>query len=177
MRSLLSELRLFYCNHIVSRIPSRSLRMLFYRKMMGFKLGEKTTIFLDCRFDCAGGLAIGSTSVVNAQCRLDSRGGLRIGNNVSISEQVCILTADHDPSTPDFKGRARPVVIEDYVFIGTRALILPGVTLNRGAIVAAGAIVSRNVPALDIVAGVPARSIGTRNPELSYVAEYSRLFH
>jgi acetyltransferase-like isoleucine patch superfamily enzyme len=171
---LLGEIRFYLCNQVVAHIPSRRVRMMFYRRIMGFKLGEKTSIFLNCRFDCAGGLAIGSPSVINQGCRLDSRGGLTIGSNVSISEEVCILTADHDPKAPDFKGRPRPVVIEDNVFIGTRAMILPGVTLHRGAIVAAGAVVSRDVQALDIVGGIPARSIGTRNPALSYTTEYSR---
>jgi maltose O-acetyltransferase len=174
MRPILSEIRLFICNQIFSKIPSRRLRMFFYRKIMGFNLGEKTTIFLGCRFDCARGLTIGTGSVVNYGCRLDCRAGLHIGDNVSISEEVCILTADHDPNSPDFRGRERPVVIEDYAFIGTRAMILPGVTVHRGAIVAAGAVVSRDVQALDIVGGVPARSIGTRNSELSYSTEYSR---
>lgn len=171
---LLGEIRLYLCNEVVGHIPSRRVRMLFYRKIVGFKLGEKTSIFLNCRFDCAGGLAIGTPSVINQGCRLDSRGGLTIGSNVSISEDVCILTADHDPKSPNFKGRPRPVLIEDYVFIGTGAMILPGVTIHRGAIVAAGAVVTRDVQSLDIVGGVPARSIGTRNPELSYTADYSR---
>jgi len=174
LKTIICDLRLYLCNYVVSHIPSRRLRMLYYRRIMGFNLGEKTSIFLNCRFDCVRGLTIGSPSVINQGCRLDSRGGLTIGSNVSISEEVCILTADHDPKTPDFRGRSRPVVIEDYVFIGTRAMILPGVTLHRGAIVAAGAVVSRDVKALDIVGGVPARSIGTRNPVLSYTADYSR---
>jgi len=177
LKILQAELRLFVCNCFVSHLPSRRLRMLFYRKIMGFNLGGKTNIFMNCRFDCAKGLTIGSTTVINQGCRLDSRGGLRIGSNVSISEEVCILTADHDPSRPDFGGRSRPVVVEDYVFIGTRAMILPGVTLHRGAVVAAGAGVSRDVPALDIVGGVPARHIRSRDAELGYTAEYSRLLH
>ncbi len=132
---------------------------------------------MNCRFDCARGLTIESPGVINQGCRLDTRGGIHIGSNVSISEGVFILTADHDPKASDFRGRMRPVVIEDFVFIGTRAMILPGVTLHRGAIIAAGAVVSRDVPAMEIVGGVPARSIGVRNSELSYTAEYARLLH
>jgi maltose O-acetyltransferase len=177
LKSLLYELRLYICNQIVSSIPIHWLRLAFYRGVMGFNIGEKVSIFLNCRFDCPRGLSIESPSVINRGCRLDSRGGLRIGKNVSISEEVCILTADHDPRSSDFRGRGRPVVIEDYVFIGTRAMILSGVTLHRGAVVAAGAVVSRDVKALDIVGGVPARSIGARNPELSYTADYSGFLH
>jgi len=177
LKRILTELRLYACNQVINQLPSRHLRMLFYRHLMGFHLGASTSIFMNCRFDCAKGLTIGSTTVINQGCRLDSRGGLRIGCNVSISEEVCILTADHDPSRPDFSGRSRPVVVEDYVFIGTRAMILPGVTLHRGAVVAAGAVVSRYVGALDIVGGVPARPLGVRNPQLAYSAEYSRLLH
>ena len=177
MRSFFSELRLYVCNHFVSRFPSELVRIIYYRRIMDFEIGNGVTIQLGARFDCTRGLNIRSNCVINKGCRLDSRGGIQIGSNVSISEDVCILTADHDPNTSDFRGRTRPVVIEDYVFIGTRAMILPGVTLHRGAIVAAGAVVSRDGAALDIVGGIPARTIGKRNPDLAYVAEYSRFFH
>jgi len=172
----LSEMRLYACNELVALLPSRRLRIMFYRQVMGFKIGSQTTVFLHCRFDCAKGLSIGRDTVVNWGCRLDSRGGLRIGDNVVIAAQTCILTADHDPATPDFAGRQRQVVIEDFVFIGTRAMILPGVTVGRGAVVGAGAVVTRDVAPFSVVAGVPARWIGTRNQDLTYTGIYSRLF-
>ena len=177
MAVLLTELRLYVCNHIVLHVPSRRFRMAFYRKIMGFNIGRNSAVFLNCRFDCAKGLTIGTASVINQSCRLDSRGGITLGNNVSISEEVCVLTADHDPKSVAFSGRTRPVVIEDYVFIGTRAMVLPGVTIRRGAIVGAGAVVSKDVEALSIVGGVPARPIGTRHSDLCYEAEYSRFLH
>jgi acetyltransferase-like isoleucine patch superfamily enzyme len=177
MRLFFNELRLYVCNHILGYFPSRRLRLSFYRHIMGFEIGDGVTVQLGAKFDCARGLHINSNCVINQGCRLDSRGGIRIGRNVSISEEVCILTADHDPKASDFASRTRPVVIEDYVFIGTRAMVLPGVTLHRGAIVAAGAVVSRDVADLDIVGGVPARTIGKRNPDLVYVVDYSRLLH
>jgi len=60
--------------------------------------------------------------------------------------------------------RCRPVVIEDHVWIGMRAIILPGVRIGRGAVVAVGAVVTRDVEPLTVVAGVPARVIGSRDP-------------
>jgi maltose O-acetyltransferase len=177
LKSFFSQLRVYVCNHIVAKIPSHCLRLAFYRHIMGFQLEDRVAIHLGARFDCARGLKIGRGSVVNENCRLDPRGGITIGSNVAIAAETIILTADHDPNTPDFRGRVRPVVIEDSVFIGTRAMILSNVTLHRGAIVAAGAVVSRDVQTLNIVGGIPARAIGTRNHELSYTAEYAPLLH
>jgi acetyltransferase-like isoleucine patch superfamily enzyme len=176
-KSILSELRLYVCNHIAANIPSHTVRLAFYRQIMGFELAEGVAIHLGARFDCTRGLKINENSVINENCRLDCRGGLTIGRNVSISAETIILTADHDPNTDDFRGRLRPVIIEDYVFIGTRATVLPGVTLHRGAVVAAGAVVTRSVEALNIVGGTPARSLGTRNPKLSYKSKHSRFLH
>ncbi len=127
--------------------------------------------------DTPGGLKIGANSIINQHCRLDSRGGLSIGSNVSISADVCILTADHDIQSPKFAGRSAPVVVDDYVYIGTRAMILPGVSIGVGAVVAAGAVVTRNVAAYSVVGGVPARLIGQRNRTLNYNPRYPRLFY
>ena len=167
---------LFICNKIVGHIPSHALRKLFYRGVMRVRIGKGSYIFTGARFDIPGAFVIGEDSTINDRCRLDNRGTLTIGDHVSISSEVCILTADHDPQNSSFLGRERAVVIEDYVFIGTRAMILPGVKIGRGAVVAAGAIVTKEVPPLAIVAGSPAREIGRRDPTLDYRVEYNRLF-
>jgi acetyltransferase-like isoleucine patch superfamily enzyme len=135
------------------------------------------SVHLDSSFDTLGNFQLGESSTINRGCRLDNRGGITIGENVSISEDVIILTGDHDSSSFDFAGRARPVTIEKYVWIGTRAMVLPGVTIGEGAIVAAGSVVTKNVPSYTIVAGVPARSIGVRRKDLKYSTAYRRLFH
>jgi maltose O-acetyltransferase len=91
---------------------------------------------------------------------------------VSISPEVTILTAFHRIDDPKFRVESRPVVIEDFVWIGSRATILSGVKLGRGSVVAAGAVVTRDVEPLQIVGGVPARPIGTRPAEaLGYVLD------
>lgn len=143
---------------------------------MGFKISKESFIFLGCKFDCTKGLVIGKNSVINARCRLDNRGGIDIGENVSVSSDVIILTAEHDMDTHDFAGRNKKVIIEDYVWIGTRAMVLPGITVSRGALIAAGSIVTKDVPAFSVVAGVPARFIKKRPENINYDASYSRLF-
>lgn len=176
-KSILSELRLYFCNEWLLNIPSHSVRNLFYRKAMKFKMGTQSTILMHCTFDAAKAFSMGDYSVINANCRLDTRGGIFIGNNVSISNNVMILTADHDMDDPSFKGRTRKVIIEDYVWVGTRALILPGVTLGIGSVVAAGSVVTKDVLPYMVVAGIPAKVIKKRNDVLNYRPVYFRKFH
>jgi adhesin HecA-like repeat protein len=167
---------LFVCNRIVGHLPSHAARKFFYRTVMKFQIGEQSYIFCRAQFDSRGRFKMGNHSTINEGCRLDNRGGITIGDNVSISAQVCILTADHDPRSPTFAGRERAVRIDDYAFIGTRALILPGTIIGRGAVVAAGAVVTKEVLPLAVVAGSPAREIGRRDPTLDYRVDYCRLF-
>src|SRR5439155_22180362 len=82
--------------------------------------------------------------------------------NVNISPGVWIFTDSHDLHDPLFPEVLAPVTIADYVWVGSRAMIQPGVTVGEGAVVAAGSVVTRNVDPYTVVAGVPARPIGTR---------------
>jgi len=176
MKRFLSELRIYLCNYWISNIPSYTFRLWYYRKIMKFKIGKGSNIFMNCKFDSTEGLTIGENSVINANCRLDSRGGLEIGNNVSVSEDVIFLTADHNEDLLGISGREKKIVIKDYVWIGTRAMILPGVTIEKGAVVAAGSIVTRDVSYLNIVAGIPAKKINVRPERFDYSSSYKRLF-
>jgi acetyltransferase-like isoleucine patch superfamily enzyme len=167
---------LYICNLIVANLPSARLRHIFYRNVMQIEMGSNVHIFSGLWLDCRRHLQIGENTVINQRCRLDSRGGLKIGANVSISPEVHVLTADHDIQAPDCAGRVLPVEIGDLVFVGSRALILPGVKIGRGAVIAAGAVVTRDVEEFSIVAGVPARPIGKRIRELNYTTKGKRHF-
>lgn len=144
---------------------------------MGFSIGKESSIFMGSKFDCARGFIMGENSVINSNCRIDTRGGIEIGSNVSISEDVILLTADHDLDSTDFKGRNKKIIIYDFVWIGTRTMLLPGVTIGEGAVVAAGSVVTKNVDSLAVVGGVPAKFIRERKiKKLSYNPVYKRLF-
>jgi maltose O-acetyltransferase len=165
----------YITNHLVARIPSFTARHAWYHRAVGVQIGHRTRIHLGCYIWYYGrgtsirtGARIGDYCWINRRCTLDFRGGLTIGSNVSISPEVAILTGSHDMNDPKFKLVDFPVVIEDYVWIGTRATVLPNVTIGRGAVVAAGSVVTRDVAPMTIVAGVPAKPVGMREVELNY---------
>ncbi|KJD34636.1 acetyltransferase [Tamlana nanhaiensis] len=176
LRSVLFELRLYLCNNIIAVIPSHSIRNWYYKNIMGFILGKNSTFLMRCQFDFKKGIVMGVNSAVNARCRLDNRGGIYIGDNVSISSDVNILTADHDMDSPDFAGRLRAVHIKDYAWVGTAAIIMPGVTIGKGAVIAAGSIVTKDVEPYHVVGGIPAKFIKERQRNLTYTPTYRRLF-
>jgi maltose O-acetyltransferase len=172
LRLLALRFVVYLTNYAVARVPSFRLRHAWYRRVLGIAIAEHAGIYLGCFVWSYGpsqirrdGFTIGAGTRINRDCCLDARGSLRIGDNVSISAESMILTASHGIDDPSFRVETRPVVIEDHVYVGARALILPGVTLGRGSVVAAGSVVSRDVPPLAVVAGVPAREIGTRSEE------------
>lgn len=154
-------------NHFFNKIPSYFLRHAIYKYIYGVKIGKGSSIHLHCfinRFN----LTIGSNSAINRKCYIDTRGGIKIGNNVSISPEVHLITAQHNINSPEFLYETKSIVIEDYVFIGTRAIILPGVHLKKGCVVATGAVVTKSFPPYSVIAGVPAKVISQRNKQLTY---------
>ena len=109
-------------------------------------------------------LVIGDRVQINLNVQLDVTGGMQIGDDVLISQDVVIYTHDHGLD-PRAAPQAYPKVIGPDVWIGMRAVILPQCQqIGRGAVVAAGAIVTRDVPAYAVVAGNPARVIRQRAP-------------
>lgn len=168
---------LYVANSWVARVPFHGLRNAYYRYVCRVELTPGSSIHMGAVLYTMGGVTIGPGTTIDQAVRLDGRGGLTIGRAVCIAPEVALLTADHDPQSADFRGRTAPVVIEDHVWLGTRATVLPGVRVGEGAVVAAGAIVTRDVPAFTIVAGVPAVAIGERSRDLAYQFDYFRPMH
>ena len=177
MKGLLLNLLLFIHNNLITYFPSHILRRFFLRIFMNVQIGEGSSTHMGLRLYTYGHLSIGNFCVIDRNCVLDSRGSITVGNNVNISPEVMILTAYHDPDDEDFAGVEKPVVIEDYAWLATRSLILPGVKIGRSAIVAAGSVVTKDVPPDAIVGGNPARFIRERKGIQRYTLNYARLFH
>ena len=160
-------------NSGLSRLPSRSLRRAYLRAYLG-RHGAGTGVQMGCRFLNGRKIFLGDRNVINFGCLLDGRRyAIRTGNDVSIGPEAAILTLGHDPQSSDFADSGGDVLIGDRVWICYRAIILPGVTVGEGAVVGAGAVVSRHVEAYTIVAGSPAKPVGTRNKDLRYTCEFA----
>lgn len=176
LRSFTGEILAFLYTHFVGRIPSRKLRKLFLVPWLG-SFGKGSSVQLGCRFLNGRKVHLGERNIINFGSLLDGRKfHIRTGNDVSIGPEASILTLGHDPQSSDFSDRGGDVIIDDRVWIGYRAIILPGVTIGEGSVVAAGAVVSKNVEPFTIVAGNPARQIGVRSSKLNYQLKYDPLF-
>jgi maltose O-acetyltransferase len=146
----------------VGHIPFHHVRRFYYR-VYGAKIGKGSTIHMNAVFYYPPGVKIGEDSIIGERAVLDGRDKLIIGSHVDIASEVMIYNGQHDINDENFKAVFAPVVIEDYVFIGPRAIILPGVTVKKGAVVAAGAVVTKDVEEFKVVGGVPAKEISERS--------------
>lgn len=154
--------------HFVGYVPSHHFRRFFYR-LCGVKIGNGSTIHMGARFYNPGNIEIGNDSIIGEGAVLDGRDKLIIGDHVDIASEVMIYNSEHDVQSGDFEAKTAPVEISDYVFIGPRAIILPGVKIGKGAVVGAGAVVTKDVESFAIVGGVPAQKIGERKiKDLNY---------
>lgn len=100
----------------------------------------------------------GNGVFINHHLTMMAIGGIDVGNHVQIGPNVTLATDNHDLDNHDLL-RCKPIIIHDDVWIGANATVLPGVEIGEGAVIAAGAVVTKNVPAKSVVAGMPARVI------------------
>ncbi|MFZ5932925.1 MAG: acyltransferase [Patescibacteria group bacterium] len=157
-------------------IPFHTARKIFY-VLAGIQMGKKAVIHMWASFFEPKNISIGEGTIIGDHAFLDGRAPLAIGKHVDIASSVMIYNSEHDLTREDFSAIEEPVEIGDYVFIGPRAIILPGVKIGKGAVIAAGAVVTKDVPDFAIVGGVPAKVIGERkNKNLNYRLGRARLF-
>lgn len=157
-------------------VPIHSFRWLIY-VLAGVKIGRGSHLHLGTQFFDPSNVSIGKGSIIGQNAFLDGRDILKIGDHVDIASDVMVYNSEHAIHSEDFHATHAPVIIGDYVFIGPRAIILPGVKIGKGAVVGAGAIVTKDIPEYMIVGGVPAQIIGERKVKnLHYKLGRARLF-
>ena len=124
------------------------------------KISDTLRIFPPIYTDFGMNLHIGENVFINSGCCFQDQGGIYIGNNTLIGHQVVFATINHD-TNPNMRASMffKPIYIGKNVWIGAHATILPGVKVGDGAIIGAGAVVTKDVPANTIVGGVPAKEI------------------
>ncbi|SEH91074.1 Acetyltransferase (isoleucine patch superfamily) [Mycolicibacterium rutilum] len=162
-RKLFNYLAELGYNLVFGHLPSQRARQGFLRRC-GADIGKRTKIGRNTKVLNIEFLTIGDDTVIGPRCLLDARGGLWIGDNVEISDDVHLLGGGHDINHPDFLPVPIPTVVEDHVWIGNRAMILPSL-IHRGAVVSAHSLVIKDIAELDVVAGNPAKPTGKRSAE------------
>lgn len=157
-------------------VPFHTFRLFFIKKTLS-QVGRDCFFAMGVETRRGKNIILGNHCIINKNVLLDGRGGtLTLGDNVDIAQEVNIWTLSHDPNDDFHTTRGADVTIEDYVWIASRATILPGIRVGRGAVVAAGSVVTKDVPPRSIVAGVPAKVIGQRTSELSYTLNHRPWF-
>lgn len=133
-----------YSNHLRNWILS----------LYGASISDNIKIFKGVKVRMPKRLAIGEGCSIGPGVLLDSRNGISIGKSVTLAYESILWTMHHDYEDPMFGVKGGPIKVEDYVWICSRAIILPGVTIGEGAVIGSGAIITKDVPPYAIMGGV-----------------------
>jgi acetyltransferase-like isoleucine patch superfamily enzyme len=131
-----------------------------FAKLTGQQVNRTLSLIPPFHTDCGKNIHVGENVFINMDCKMQDQGGIFIGNDVLIGHNVVFATLNHDEN-PEIRGalHPKPIHVGNKVWIGSNATILQGVTIGDGAIIAAGAVVNKDVPEKTVVGGVPAKII------------------
>jgi acetyltransferase-like isoleucine patch superfamily enzyme len=135
---------------------------LLFSELTGKPVDESFGLFPPFYSDCGKNITVGKNVFINSGCRFQDQGGITIGDGALIGHNAVLATLNHDFS-PENRAdmHPAPIVIGKNVWLGASVTILPGITVNDGAVIAAGAVVTKDVPSNTVVGGVPAKYIKT----------------
>jgi acetyltransferase-like isoleucine patch superfamily enzyme len=162
-------------NIFINKIPSHNLRLAWLR-LGGAKIGKGSSIWRNTEVLGMESLVIGDDTCIAWHCQIDARSGLVIGNHVAIASHVLIIAGGHDLQAPEFWSVAAPVRIDDYAWITSRAIILPGAHIGEGAVVSANTTVGKKIEPYTIVSGQGCKTVGSRVRGLNYKVGGKGLF-
>jgi len=162
-------------NFVYNRLPFFFLKKLFAR-LIGIRIGKNSYIHTPVRFFTWGKIVIGDNTVVNSGCYLDNRCGLQIGSNVNISHDSKLYTLGHDIDDPFFRLEGAGIAICDDAVLFANTLVMPGVTIGRGAVVYPGSVVVKSIDPLCVVGGNPAKVLRKRSGDIKYKLDYGYWF-
>ena len=149
---------------ILRHIPSKHLRIFILRRMGGV-ISSNVSMFASVDIRKPRGIIIEEGCSIGPHVLLDGRSGLKIRRNATIAYGALIWTVHHDKDAIDFKTVGERVEIGEYAWVCSRSIILPGVRVGNYAVVASGAVVTKDVDDYAIVAGIPAKKIGERKKQ------------
>lgn len=159
---------IWYSSNIIAKIPSYRVRVFLYKNIFKMKMKKKSSIYHGCEIINPWNISIDEGSIIGIDNKIDGRGNVFIGKNVNMSHQVNIWTVQHDVNSPYFDAVIGSVSIGDYVWIGNRVTILPGVKIAKGCVISSGSVVTKDTEEFGIYAGIPAKKKALRNKDLQY---------
>lgn len=150
----------------------RSIRRKYWERRLK-KCGNNFTCCSGVKIHSAKKIIVGNNVRIGENSYINGLGGLKIGNNVYMGPQIFMWTNNHNYNTPTslpFDGTSTncPITIDDNVWIGARASIIPGVTIGEGAVIAMCSVVTKDVPPCAVVGGNPAKILKYRDKEVYY---------
>lgn len=148
-------------NSFLSTVPSKHIRY-YGLKWLGMNLADNVRFYKGFHIRQPNKIIIEDGVSVGPKVLLDGRNGLTIRKNAVIAYEAIIWTLNHDYTDENFCGKGAPVEIGAYSWICSRSIILPGIKIGEGAVVASGAVVTKDVLPYTVVGGVPAKVIGQR---------------
>ena len=174
-RRIKKDFQYILLNCIVNRIPSWTIRKILY-SVNGLKIGKMARIMMGTVVVNPKGISIGERVVINEGCHLDGRGGLVIENDTSISFGTIIISASHKMNSSGFDYYTNPVFIGNHVWIGAKAIILDGSTIEPYCVIGAGSVLKKCTDKGGVYIGNPAQKIKTRECGAKYKLNYTPYF-
>lgn len=155
---------------VTAKIPSHHVRTFLYKAVFAMSIEKNAVIYYGAEIRAPWMITIGEGTVIGDRAILDGRFGITIGKNCNFSTGVWLWTLQHDVNDPWFttEGQGSPIIVGDRSWLSCRTVILPGVNIGEGSVIAAGAVVTKSTEPYSINGGVPSKKIGERNKDLRY---------